>query len=91
MPTSAEDLARGREYRTGLPILSLEHWGYWGAVFHPEYVEAVWALQDDHVGVLDRPSQENFDQQHDPSLTVTEWRDDWHVLRKTYDPDRRQP
>ncbi len=82
-----EHIDVGIEASSGLPILPPEHWGYWGAVFHPEYVQAVFDAQDGSVGLLDRPAHDATD-----PLTfgrVGEWRDDWHVLRVPYDANRK--
>src|SRR5215831_8910735 len=74
LPTEPEVIGRGIDAGTGMKIMGLEHWSYWGAIFHPQYVEAVWALQDGHVGMLDRPSHDTLDEGRNPSLSVSEWR-----------------
>lgn len=82
LPTSGEIYENAVEEHTGLPVLGVEHWGYWGAVFHPEFVKAVWATQEGHVGMLDRPTA-------DAGPGTHEWRDEWPILRVPYDPERR--
>lgn len=84
LPTDDETLAVARDFETGRPFPPLEQWGYWGAVFHPEYVRAIWEGQDGHVGILDRPSL-------DAASGNAEWRTTWPVLTVPYDPDRREP
>lgn len=81
LPTTDDEIARGIELTTGLPVMAPEHWGYWGAVFHPDFVRAVWETQEGHVGMLDRPAQ-------DAGEGNTEWREDWPVLRTPYSPTR---
>ena len=83
MPTSPEEIAVGLEHDTRLPVLSLEHWGYWGAVFHPDYAEACME-EFEVVGILDRPTQ-------DASLgeDYTEDRTEYPVFRHYWNPERR--
>lgn len=85
LPTDEATRARALE-RRGMPILPLEHWGYWGVVLHPDYVEAVWAAQEGQ-GVLDRPVQDALE----GNPHAMEWRDDWLILHHTYDPERTKP
>lgn len=82
MPTSQTDIENGVEYQTGLPVLDLKHWGYWGCRFHIDYVRAERESGSTYGGLLDRPTQ-------DAGEGVPEWRDDWPVLRYPYDPERR--
>lgn len=83
MPTDPESLGEGRDGELGVKVLPLEHWGYWGAVFHPEFAEAVFAAQDGQ-GLLDRPAEDALDGVE----RFGEWREDWHVLHLPYDPER---
>jgi hypothetical protein len=83
LPTDAQSIAMGLEYTTGQRVLKLDFWGYWGAVFNTEYVQAVKNFQDDCLPVLDRPTQDGWEE------NCAEWREDWHVLRVPYDENRR--
>lgn len=90
-PTDPELLATGREYRSHLPILPFEHWGYWGVEFNPIFVRSYWYTHNGvgadgqaHVGILDRPTQ-------DTEENSVEWRDDWPIFSYPYDLRRTEP
>lgn len=87
-PTEPERIAHGLDFHTKQPVLSPERWGYWGAVFHPEYARAVEDAYEGHA-ILDRPvHDELFD--GGAGLEAHEGRTEWPVFRYPYDPDRRE-
>jgi hypothetical protein len=75
-----KDLEDQTDSRGG-PILTPEHWGYWGVVLHPRLVE--WCFG--HVGMpnLERPPG-------DTSSGIRDYQDahDFPLLRVPYDPQR---
>lgn len=86
MPTDADTLRIGLDAVTMQPVRPLEHWGYWGIVFHPDYVRAVQEAQD-HMNVLDRPPQDNAFAKF--GIEGNEPRTDWPIYHYPYHPDRR--
>ena len=82
LPTTEQEIERGVEEQTGLPVLGLEHWGYWGCQFDLDYVRAVRESEETYGGLMDRPTQDAAEGQ-------PEWRTDWPVLRYPYDPNRK--
>jgi hypothetical protein len=85
-PTEPERIAGAIDFTTRQPVLSPKHWGYWGAVFHPDYVRAVMAAQD-NMPVLDRPIHDAlFDK---AGLDSEEPRTDWPIYHYPYNPNRR--
>lgn len=85
LSTKPDEIAKGVRSLDGrLPMLGIEHWGYYGAVFHVEFVAEVFKAQD-AAGLLDRPRADSLD----GNPHTMEWREDWHVLKLPYDPARR--
>ncbi len=82
LPAKPETVAGGKT-PDGFDVLPVEHWGYWGAEFHPDFVEAVWDLTPGLVGILDRPTQDGFN-----GLADEPGRD-FPQLRVPYDKNRR--
>lgn len=86
-PTEPALIALATDYHTGRPVLPPEHWAYWGAVFHPDYVREVRIAQDG-MNVLDRPVHDKL-YAADEALDVGEPRTDWPLYHYPYSPDRR--
>lgn len=86
-PTDAATLARAINGRTGLPYLPLEHWLYWGAVVHHEYVRALMERNEGAGCVFDRSAADLHDIQENFGQTVDHT--DYPLLRQPYDPNRR--
>lgn len=84
--TDPAQIAGAREYRTHMPMVSPDRWGYWGAVFHPDYISAVSELEEGYGGVLDRPEADRRDGEQ-----YTELREHWPVFTYPYDPNRKTP
>lgn len=82
MPTDPATVALGTDIVTGMKLMPVETWAYWGVEFATAFVPAYWEKhQPGNVGILDRPS-------HDE---VKEWREEWPILRMAYDPKRTEP
>ncbi len=75
-----------RSAGTNLTYLPVEHWGYWGVVFHPELVMHHLETDGLHVPMLDRNPSEI--QHNRTGLDLTSGHD-YPILKLPYDPDRR--
>jgi hypothetical protein len=87
IPTLADEWVRCKDYRTNLPFLPPERWGYWGVTFTVELAEE--HLHTLSLPMLDRSNAEIMDvSDRRPPEEYTNVHD-FPILKVPYDPNRR--
>lgn len=87
MPTwESVEIAAGNGGR--FESLDPTHWGYWGVEIHPDYVEAVAAVEGRPI--IDRSIAEERSGEA-MGYDLSDPRTFWAFLTKPYDSRRRQP
>lgn len=84
-PTDPEILKISFHGRTGMPLMPLEHWAYWGVTYHIEL--AAKAMETIGLPLLDRSGGELRENVGSP-WDMTESHD-YPILKLPYDPNRK--